>query len=119
LRVPGLPFVHGFRRLEKGLSLPPAEAARRTWLHYRELLGQVGMGQPVPGQLVRQSRPYCLLMTAEWMLLVPRSQECFEDISINSLAYAGSFFVRDQGQLQRLRNAGMMNVLASTALPGA
>jgi ATP adenylyltransferase len=115
-RVPALPFLHGFRRLEKGLALAPAEAARRTWYCYRDLLAQVGMGQPVPGQLVRQSKPYCLLVTREWVLLVPRSREYFDGISLNALAYAGSFFVRDQAQLLRLRSAGMMNALTGTAL---
>lgn len=115
-RVPAFPFLHGFRRLEKDLILSPSEAARRTWLLYRDLLAQAGMEKPVPGQLKRQSRPYCLLVTREWMLLVPRSKEFFEEISLNSLAYAGSFFVRDRAHLERLKAAGIMNVLAAAAV---
>ena len=74
------------------------------------------MERPVPGKLMRQTRPYCLLVTREWMLLVPRSREFFDGISLNSLAYAGSFFVRDRAQLESLTAAGMMKALAATAL---
>ena len=61
--------------------------------------------------------PYCLLVTRDWMLLVPRSREFFEDISLNSLAFAGSFFVRNEQQLDRLKSFGPMNALRRVALP--
>jgi ATP adenylyltransferase len=51
------------------------------------------------------------------MLLVPRSREHFEDISLNSLAYAGSLFVWDEKLLERLREHGPMNALRDVALP--
>jgi ATP adenylyltransferase len=51
------------------------------------------------------------------MLVVPRSRDKFEGISINSLAYAGSFFVRDAAHANILAAAHPMSVLASVALP--
>jgi ATP adenylyltransferase len=114
--VPAFPFLHAFRRLSRGHAASAADAVHELWRCYRELLEQVGMGAPVPGTPTRQSRPYCLLVTRDWMLLVPRVKEFFEDISLNSLAYAGSFFVRDRDQLGRLRGAGMMRALASVAV---
>jgi ATP adenylyltransferase len=51
------------------------------------------------------------------MLVVPRARERFEDISINSLAFAGSFFVRDAKHAHALAAAHPMSVLASVALP--
>ncbi len=116
-RVPAFPFQHGFRRLPPGTQSSPRDAAIASYRIYGELLKELGMAQPVPGKLVPQSKPYCLLVSRNWVLLVPRSKEFFEDISLNSLAYAGSFFVRDRAQLERLRSAGMMRALADVALP--
>jgi ATP adenylyltransferase len=57
-------------------------------------------------------------MTRQWMLLVPRSREFFNSISINSLAFAGSFFVRNKEQMELLKKHGPMTALKSVALPG-
>ena len=115
-RVPAFPFLHSFVWLEKGIAGSPADAAHRTFGLYGAMLKQVGMTPPLNGRSVPHSQPYCLLMTREWMLLVPRSREFFEDVSLNSLAFAGSFFVRNAGQLERLRAHGMMNALKAVAL---
>ena len=115
--VPAFPFLHGFRRLPRGLASSPSDAAVESWKIYSELLRSVGMDAPTPGRLTPQSRPYCLLVAREWILLVPRSKEFFEDISLNCLAYAGSFFVRTTAQLDRLRTVGMMQALAEVAVP--
>ncbi len=114
--VPGLPFRHSFVRLNRDrMSIPP-EASQMLFNLYAELLQSSGLAVPNPDRLVRQSMPYCFLATRDWMLLVPRSCEHFEDISLNSLAFAGSFFVRDEKQLARLRNSGPMQALRSVTL---
>jgi len=63
----------------------------------------------------RSPAPYDLLVTRDWMLLVPRSRECFHAISINALGFAGSFFVRTESDLRLLRDEGPMAALASVA----
>jgi sulfate adenylyltransferase (ADP) / ATP adenylyltransferase len=83
------------------------------------MLSRAGMTPPPLTGSARQSLPYCLIVTRSWMLLVPRSREFFEDISLNSLAFAGSFFVRNERQLDRLKSFGPMNALRSVALPGS
>ena len=80
------------------------------------MLQRVGMEKPDEGGLKRQSMPYCLLVTREWMLLVPRSREFFEGISFNSLAYAGSLFVRDEQQLERLQAYGPLKALGRVSI---
>lgn len=112
-----LPFRHALVRLPGGLWRSPADAAAETFQLYGTMLQHVGMMPPAAQGLTRQSLPYCLLVTREWMLLVPRSSEYVEDISFNSLAYAGSFFVRDRAQLDRLAAIGPMQALAAVALP--
>ena len=117
LNIPAFPFRHAFVRLEPELWKQPAAVARHCFELYAMLLRRVGMQPPGPGNLSRQSHPYCLLATRQWMLLVPRSQEHFKGVSLNSLAYAGSFFVRDEQQLAMLRKAGPLRALAETAYP--
>jgi ATP adenylyltransferase len=116
-RVKGLPFLNAFARIEKSPSTPPEYFAARTFDLFCRMLVQTGLKAPQPGDLERQSAPYCLLVTPEWMLLVPRSREHFEDISLNSLAYAGSFFVWDNKQLERLREFGPINALRTVSMP--
>jgi ATP adenylyltransferase len=98
--VPGLPFRHAFGRIAQ--SGPAA-------LHglYRRLLESAG---------VSGTASYNLLLTQRWMLIVPRSRERFDSISVNALGFAGSLLVRDRGQLERVRAAGPMNVLRAVTV---
>jgi sulfate adenylyltransferase (ADP) / ATP adenylyltransferase len=114
--ISGFAFLHAFVRLDRNPAESPSQAAKKAFTLYIAMLRSVGISIPSPNGLTRQSLPYCLLVTREWMLLVPRSTEFFEDISLNSLAFAGSFFVRDIRQLDRLRSVGPMHALTSTAV---
>jgi ATP adenylyltransferase len=51
------------------------------------------------------------------MLLVPRSEERVEGVSINALGFAGSLFVRDAAQMQVIERLGPMAALQRVALP--
>ena len=119
--VPGaltvFPFRHAFVRLRYDIQEKPRDAALESFDLYTSMLGSLRMTTPGATILPRQSGPYCLLVTRQWMLLGPRSREHFEDISLNALAFAGSFYVANEQQLQRLRDAGPMNALRSVTLP--
>ena len=115
--LPGFAFLHAFQRLSPDIGRSPDLAAKKTFQFYCSMLKNVGMTAPALVGETRQSLPYCFLMTRDWMLLVPRSQECLEDISINSLAFAGSFFVRNDKQLERLKSFGPLRTLQSVAVP--
>jgi sulfate adenylyltransferase (ADP) / ATP adenylyltransferase len=99
-----LPFRHAFARLQPGQSTRPAEARAI----YQRLLREAAIEPP---------QPYNLLVTHEWMLAVPRSRDKYQGISINSLAFSGSFFVRDAQHANVIAAAGPMNVLRSVAMP--
>jgi len=107
-----LPFEHGLIALDDR-QLQQTSAAVYLMKCYQALLAHVGIKAL---QANRQSAPYNLLMTREWMWLVPRSRECFDSISINALGFAGSLFVRDERQLDALRRAGPMTALRSVAV---
>lgn len=59
--------------------------------------------------------PYNLLLNREWMLVLPRSREDFEGVSINALGFAGSLFVRQPEEIERIRAVGPLAVLAHVA----
>jgi ATP adenylyltransferase len=99
-----LPFRHAFTRLAAGQVARPAEM-RRT---YEALHREAGLRVP---------QPYNLVITNEWMLLVPRARDKFEGISVNSLGFAGSFFVRDLKHAHAIAAAHPMAVLKSVAMP--
>ena len=99
-----LPFRHAFTRLAPGLATKPAEMLAT----YRDLHRRAGLEAP---------KPYNLLVTHEWMLVVPRARDRFEGISINSLAFAGSFFVRDAAHAHTIASSGPMAVLKSVTMP--
>jgi ATP adenylyltransferase len=50
-------------------------------------------------------------MTRRWMLLVPRTLESFQGISINSLGFVGSLFVPRPTDLETVEQLGPMAFL--------
>jgi ATP adenylyltransferase len=80
---------------------------------YRALLQAVGISD----RRGIQSAPYNLLLRRNWMLLVPRTREAWEGISINALAFAGALLVRDRNEAIRLRQGGFLRALGRVAVP--
>jgi ATP adenylyltransferase len=115
-RVPGLPFRHAFSRLEPGAAISLDEA-QSVLSCYRALLEAAGVRAVEVGGELRQSVPYNLLVARQWMLLVPRSEERVEGVSINALGFAGSLFVRDAAQMKVIERLGPMTALQRVALP--
>jgi len=112
-RIPGFPFRHAFTRIATGGS----EAARTVLSCYHALLDATGIGAvEIDGERC-QASPYNLLVTRDWMLLVPRSAERVDGVSVNALGYAGSLFVRDEAQMALIGRLGPMTVLQRAALP--
>jgi ATP adenylyltransferase len=110
-RIPCLPFRHAWCNLPKGLINDPAKAAAYCWTHYREMLQSVKIDAIAVEDGDMHSAPYNLLLTSHWMLLIPRSRECWEGISVNALGFVGSLFVLDETDLKKLRSYGPLNLL--------
>lgn len=60
--------------------------------------------------------PFNLLVSDGWMLVVPRSAECFEGVSIPAVAYGGTLYVRHPEQIERIREVGPLAVLAAVGM---
>jgi len=108
--VPGLAFAHVFAPLDM-FAAPVHETARIACERYRALLDAAGVQAVDADGGLRQSAPYNLLVTSAGLLLVPRSRELVEGISVNALGFAGSLFVRDEAQMRVVERIGPMNLL--------
>ncbi|MEH1925568.1 ATP adenylyltransferase family protein [Nostoc sp.] len=104
-----LPFVHAFAPLNSNWVQSPFTGAQATLEVYRTLRQAVGLD-------AKQSGAYNLLATREWMLIVPRSQEHFHSISVNSLGFAGALLVRNAAEMEILKAEGPMTILKNVAV---
>lgn len=81
--------------------------APKAWYQAYQSLLQLSGWQP--------GRAYNLLLTRDWLLLVPRCHEKANGISINSLGFVGSFFVHHQEQASQLLAHGLMRSLCEVS----
>ncbi|MCC5610336.1 phosphorylase [Nostoc sp. CHAB 5834] len=102
--IPKLPFVHAFAPLNPHWVRSLLAGAQATLEVYHSLLHSVGSGA------------YNLLATREWMLIVPRSQEHFQSISVNSLGFAGALLVKNPAEMKILKAQGPMTILKSVGI---
>ncbi|MDJ1175159.1 ATP adenylyltransferase family protein [Roseofilum capinflatum] len=109
-----LPFPHGIIFFDPEIVNSPENAAQVTLNHYHQLLRHVGrLGEGDPG--IQQTGAYNLLITRRWMMVIPRAQDAYHSISVNSLGFAGALLVRDAQQLEQLKHLGLMNLLQQVA----
>lgn len=117
--IDALPFRHAIAPLTLQAHDDDEAHAKATGAilldTYRQVLHAIGVDAVMEGD--RQTLPYNLLITRRWMMVVPRQQERYASISVNSLGFAGSLFVKDEKQMKILRQAGPMNVLQHVACP--
>ncbi|MGA7982500.1 MAG: hypothetical protein WCA32_20050 [Chromatiaceae bacterium] len=114
-RCPGLHFRHAFGRLGAPIGNDPVRAASEALTLYLDLLSRLGIEAVSRDGNQYQSAPYNLLVAHDWMLAVPRVQECYLSVSINALGFAGSLFVKERKQLEVIRSAGPMRALEVVA----
>ncbi|KAH9816284.1 HIT-like domain-containing protein [Melampsora americana] len=82
-------------------------------------LRHLASGQNSP-QIRSRELSYNFLMTSKYMMLIPRSRECFlsNGLSINSLGVgAGMVLVKNQAELDEARRLGIDEVLEGVTFP--
>lgn len=107
-------FRHGIAALDLSNQHSAEVAAEIMLQRYRALLEYVGF--KISPQTQQQPGAYNFLTTREWMMIVPRSRESFQNIPINSLGFAGSLFVRDRSSLKLLKQLTPLKLLTEVAL---
>lgn len=74
---------------------------------YLHALAALDIGPDAKGEC----RPYNLLLTREWMLVLPRTTNNIEGVFANGINYSGRFLVKREEQLAWLKEYGLMNYL--------
>ena len=116
-RLRSFGFRHCFARMELDNSGFPRAPLEQCYALYRAMLSELGMTLPRKEETVRQSAPYCLAVTRQWMLLVPRSGEFHGEVSVNSLGFAGCLLVRKSEHLEFVKKTGPLELLRSVSIP--
>ena len=101
-QIPAFGFRHGILKFQLTPGLPQDQAAGELYKSYQRLTATMGLAE---------GGSYNLLLTRNWMLLVPRREEHFQSISINSLGFAGSLLARTNQEREMILEAGPMGVL--------
>ncbi|NEQ39367.1 MAG: phosphorylase [Okeania sp. SIO3I5] len=114
LHATSLPFRHALAKLDPGWVRSPVESAAEILKSYLTLLKAMGI-EGSDGMSGKQSSDYNLLVTREWMLVVPRSYEEFQSISVNSLGFAGALLVKNQEQMNIIKEQKPLNILRHVA----
>ncbi len=107
-RLPTFNFRHVLSPLSHLDGSPTSDAAKETEQLYLSMLRTVDDVE-TPG-------PYNLLVTRDWMLLVPRSVEHYESISVNALGFAGSLLARNEEEAELIRQRGPLGMLEHVTL---
>ena len=103
-----LPFVHAAERVDPFDGAALHDTYRRL-LRTLELEGLEGA--------VGASSSYNLLVTREWMVLVPRERHEVEGVPVNALGFGGALLVRNRQQLAELRRRGPFDLLRRAGRP--
>ena len=102
---PQLPYAHRIAQLS-------SNDGPEQWLqHYRRLLHSLNIDDPTGNWVGTQRDAYNLLGTCDWLMVVPRRQDDYLGISVNSLGFAGSLLVKNQEQMDQLKQIGPMTLL--------
>ncbi len=115
-----LGFCHAIAPLKPSSSqqISQSEKAHHYLRTYRTLLDTVGINTPQAESEQwkgEQTAAYNLLCTRHWMMIVPRTQEKYANISVNSLGFAGSLFVKNKESLDALKSVGPMTLLETVS----
>ncbi|MCG9889821.1 MAG: DUF4922 domain-containing protein [Thermosynechococcaceae cyanobacterium MS004] len=123
---PVLPYRHAIAHLNILDFTQPLAIAPWLQEQYQRLMKKLNLWpenslpeNSLPENGLQPLSAYNLLVTRQWMCIVPRSQEGFGGISVNSLGFAGALLVKDAAQLETLRALQPMNILTQVgqALP--
>ncbi|WP_013325171.1 ATP adenylyltransferase family protein [Gloeothece verrucosa] len=110
-----LPFIHAIAKLNPDGINSPIDAAATSLALYYQLLKSVGLIEDEI-KSPKQTGPYNLLATREWMMIIPRRQELFQSISVNSLGFAGALLAKNSEQMQFIKDYGPLTILKEVSL---
>ncbi|CAG8443685.1 13313_t:CDS:2 [Acaulospora colombiana] len=60
---------------------------------------------------------YNFVVTHTWMMIVPRSNEKYENLSVNSLGFVGMLLLRSEEELKFVKEVGILKILEGVTIP--
>lgn len=108
-----LPMRHCFVRVVAGQGRDEARSAQSMMQAYQRALETLQLEADEQGHLPAAN----MLVEDGWMLVVPRREEHYAGVSLNALSFGGVFYVRDEEQLEAIRQAGPLAALRAVAYP--
>jgi ATP adenylyltransferase len=112
---PRLPYRHALAPLDAS-AFQEGVAGPLLFATYARLLAQSGVATTTVQPGIIQEAPYNLLLTRQWMIIVPRTTErAAMDIPINALGFAGIILLRDESQEQLVCSQGALSLLTATS----
>ncbi|BAQ66282.1 DUF4922 domain-containing protein [Geminocystis sp. NIES-3709] len=112
ISLPEFPYLHSIAFFGNIKEKSSEELGKITLENYHKLLEKLNIN-------IENNKPfknYNLLITKHWMMLIPRYQEKFMSISINSLGFAGAFLVKNTEQLNLIKESNLLEILAEVAI---
>ena len=108
-RHPALSMQHCFVRVRCGEGVAVEVAADSLLEGFQRACDTLQLKPGADGLL-----PPCnLLIHDGWLLMLPRSQECFEGISISAVCFGGTLYTRQREQIESIRRVGPLQALAA------
>lgn len=110
-KLPYFNFTHGISKIGLQNNQNIVEISQQSLDIYHQLLKILGISI----NSEEKPEPYNLLITREWMMIIPRSQDKYESISINSLGFAGALLVKNEQQMNTLKKFKPLTILQQVA----
>lgn len=108
-RHPALAMKHCCVRVSNAKGTPVELAAQGMHAAFKRACLELGLETDENGLLPS----FNLLAGDGWLMVVPRSREHFDEVSINALSYGGTLYVRRPEQVEAIRATGPLRVLAA------
>ncbi|KRA59141.1 hypothetical protein ASD89_24885 [Caulobacter sp. Root656] len=111
IETSALPFAHRLHRFEAGAFDDLSAATDRLLALVHDAYGMLEPGEA--GELAA----YNLLITRDWLMVVPRRVETAAGVSLSALGFAGLIGLRSQDQFDAVEAFGPMAMLVEAAGP--
>ncbi len=82
---------------------------------YEGLIRKIGVADTQSSPHSTHRLPHNVVLTKDWMLVVPRTRSRFAGIEVNGFGFSGLFFVDKEERLGLIQKAGPMNVLRAVS----
>lgn len=111
-RASKLPFSHVYAKITPPNGRSDRECAEQVRELYLAMLQTLGLWQPSEQECVK---PYNLLVSRDWIWVVPRTESHYQGLGVNALGFAGTCLLKNTEQLEQLKQIGPLTLLQAVS----